>query len=38
MEGKDGVIEKTEGNLIQESTSLLSSETEKEVAAIEVVN
>lgn len=32
------MIEKTEGNLIQESTNLLFSETEKEVAAIEVVN
>lgn len=32
------MIEKTEGNLIRESTNLLSSETEKEVAAIEMVN
>lgn len=31
------MIEKTEGILIQESTNLLSSETEKEVAAIEMV-
>lgn len=32
------MIENTEGNLIQESTNLLSRETEKEVAVIEVVN
>lgn len=32
------MIQKTEGILIQESTSVLSSETEKEVAAIEMVN
>lgn len=37
MTGKDGMIEKTESNLIEESTNLLFSETEKEVG-IEVVN
>lgn len=37
MKGKDEMIEKTEGNLIEESTNLLFSGTEKE-AGIEVVN